>query len=69
MPRTRLKGGVERRTRELMEDFSPATAHWPDVQGTANSFFGWIVPTVRTSEYVVLQSVGAGRRGRECADA
>ncbi|WOO82803.1 Calcium permeable stress-gated cation channel 1 [Vanrija pseudolonga] len=33
-------------------------AHWPDVQGTANSFFGWIVPTIRTSEYVVLQSVG-----------
>ncbi|GMK59469.1 hypothetical protein CspeluHIS016_0800750 [Cutaneotrichosporon spelunceum] len=47
MPRTKLK------------DFSPAAAHVPDVQQRGwRRLFGWIIPTLRTSDYVVLQTVG-----------
>lgn len=45
---------------ELTTDFSPATAHVPDAEELTgfSRVFGWIVPTLRTSEYVVLQTVG-----------
>ncbi|BEI86180.1 hypothetical protein CcaverHIS002_0604670 [Cutaneotrichosporon cavernicola] len=47
MPRTKL------------QDFSPAAAHVPDVQQRGwRRLFGWIIPTLRTSDYVVLQTVG-----------
>jgi hypothetical protein len=38
-------------------DFSPTPAHSPDVYA-GNRFFGWIIPTLRTSEFTVLQTVG-----------
>ncbi|GAA6009728.1 hypothetical protein JCM10207_004170 [Rhodosporidiobolus poonsookiae] len=38
--------------RTLLKDFSPHEVHDHD------SFFGWILPTLRTSEFVVLQLVG-----------
>lgn len=38
-------------------DFSPTPAHSPDVY-SGNRFFGWIIPTLRTSEFTVLQTVG-----------
>ncbi len=43
----------------LTSDFSPAAAHVPDVQQRGwRRLFGWIIPTLRTSDYVVLQTVG-----------
>ena len=40
-------------------DFSPTPAHNPDLNTTQGSrFFGWILPTWRTSEFTVLQTVG-----------
>lgn len=43
----------------LTPDFSPAAAHVPDVQQRGwRRLFGWIIPTLRTSDYVVLQTVG-----------
>jgi hypothetical protein len=42
-PRTKLKG------------FSPSTAH---LNAHSNSFFGWILPTLRTPDLTVLQVVG-----------
>ena len=37
-------------------DFSPTPAHAPDTR--QGRFFGWIIPTLRTSEFTVLQTVG-----------
>lgn len=58
-PRTRLKGtnlrvGYQGTTddRAIPLGFSPHEAHVHD------AFFGWILPTLRTSEYSVLQIVG-----------
>lgn len=61
MPRTRLKGGcVECRPLLIRAaDFSPSLAHTSDVlKANGNRFFGWIMPTLRTSDFVVLQTVG-----------
>ncbi|WVQ97942.1 hypothetical protein IAU59_005061 [Kwoniella sp. CBS 9459] len=46
--------------RTKLKDFSPTAAHSPDAQTASNSsrFFGWIRPTLRTSEFTVLQTVG-----------
>jgi hypothetical protein len=56
-PRTKLKGtcrlllcGIFYNERPV--GFSPHEAH------AHNAFFGWILPTLRTSEYSVLQIVG-----------
>lgn len=71
MGRTKLKGGsplpARRSPREEcgsgrvltdeFTDFSPTPAHSPDVY-SGNRFFGWIIPTLRTSEFTVLQTVG-----------
>ena len=38
-------------------DFSPTPAHSPDLQN-GGKFLGWIIPTLRTSEFTVLQTVG-----------
>ncbi|KAK8846853.1 hypothetical protein IAR55_005941 [Kwoniella newhampshirensis] len=43
--------------RTKLKDFSPTLAHTPDSQ-SASQFFGWIIPTLRTSEFTVLQTVG-----------
>jgi hypothetical protein len=43
--------------KKLTADFSPTPAHSPDVYA-GNRFFGWIMPTLRTSEFTVLQTVG-----------
>ncbi|WWD22163.1 hypothetical protein CI109_106652 [Kwoniella shandongensis] len=43
--------------RTKLKDFSPTLAHSPDTQ-SASRFFGWIIPTLRTSEFTVLQTVG-----------
>ncbi|KAG8881367.1 hypothetical protein FRB97_009632 [Tulasnella sp. 331] len=40
------------RTKLTAKDFSPLDAH------TNRSWFAWIIPTIRISEYTVLQSVG-----------
>lgn len=40
-------------------DFSPSLAHTSDVlKANGNRFFGWIMPTLKTSDFVVLQTVG-----------
>jgi hypothetical protein len=69
MGRTKLKGGWAldpamqcsgeccTLRSELMVDFSPTVAHSPDALN-GNRFFGWILPTLRTSEFTVLQTVG-----------
>ncbi|WWC87012.1 uncharacterized protein L201_001895 [Kwoniella dendrophila CBS 6074] len=46
--------------RTKLKDFSPTPAHSPDAQSSSNKtrFFGWIRPTLRTSEFTVLQTVG-----------
>ncbi|OWZ67604.1 hypothetical protein AYX14_04653 [Cryptococcus neoformans] len=46
--------------RTKLKDFSPISAHDPDAHYTpgTNRFFGWILPTLRTSEFTVLQTVG-----------
>ena len=42
-----------------LSDFSPTHAHSPDTQSSGSSrFLGWILPTLRTSEFTVLQTVG-----------
>ncbi|KAK0482482.1 hypothetical protein IW261DRAFT_1033633 [Armillaria novae-zelandiae] len=57
-PRTKLKGAgcwshsVVVRTHGRAPGFSPHEAH------THPAFFGWILPTIRTSEFTVLQIVG-----------
>ena len=59
-PRTKLKGSShyntsESATQDLQVDyigFSPHEAH------AHQAFFGWIMPTIRTSEFTVLQIVG-----------
>ena len=40
----------------LFVDFSPTPAHSPDAH--QGNFFGWILPTLRTSEFTILQTVG-----------
>ncbi|OCF40913.1 membrane protein [Kwoniella heveanensis CBS 569] len=46
--------------RTKLKDFSPTAAHSPDAQSSSSTsrFFGWIKPTLRTSEFTVLQTVG-----------
>nr|ODN96882.1 membrane protein [Cryptococcus depauperatus CBS 7855] len=46
--------------RTKLKDFSPTPAHDPDSQkqSSTSRFLGWILPTLRTSEYTVLQTVG-----------
>ncbi|WVW78588.1 hypothetical protein I302_100544 [Kwoniella bestiolae CBS 10118] len=46
--------------RTKLKDFSPTPAHSPDAQSSSGTsrFFGWIRPTLRTSEFTVLQTVG-----------
>nr|XP_019005258.1 uncharacterized protein I203_02105 [Kwoniella mangroviensis CBS 8507]OCF68719.1 membrane protein [Kwoniella mangroviensis CBS 8507] len=46
--------------RTKLKDFSPTPAHSPDTQSSSGKtrFFGWIRPTLRTSEFTVLQTVG-----------
>ncbi|WVR04534.1 hypothetical protein IAU60_001541 [Kwoniella sp. DSM 27419] len=46
--------------RTKLKDFSPSAAHSPDVRAASGTsrFFGWIRPTLRTSEFTVLQTVG-----------
>ncbi|WVQ84128.1 hypothetical protein IAT38_006275 [Cryptococcus sp. DSM 104549] len=46
--------------RTKLKDFSPTPAHGPDSQFTSSwtRFFGWIIPTLKTSEFTVLQTVG-----------
>ncbi|WRT64883.1 uncharacterized protein IL334_001819 [Kwoniella shivajii] len=46
--------------RTKLKDFSPTPAHSPDPQSASGKsrFFGWIIPTLRTSEFTVLQTVG-----------
>lgn len=48
--------------RTKLQDFSPSTAHLPSDQETqgkpGSRLFGWILPTLRTSEFTVLQTVG-----------
>lgn len=56
-PRTQLKGTVLVFLRNIVYEeppagFSPHEAH------AHGAFFGWILPTLRTSEYSVLQIVG-----------
>lgn len=42
-----------------LPDFSPTPAHSSDNQkASGGRFLGWIMPTVRTSEFTVLQTVG-----------
>lgn len=42
-----------------VSDFSPSLAHTSDVlKANGNRFFGWIMPTLKTSDFVVLQTVG-----------
>lgn len=67
MGRTKLKGMFSLVTQsetgecdvnaECDPDFSPTPAHSPDVY-SGNRFFGWIIPTLKTSEFTVLQTVG-----------
>lgn len=44
----------------IIPDFSPAPAHSTDTtsNNSKGRFFGWIIPTLRTSEFTVLQTVG-----------
>jgi hypothetical protein len=43
----------------MIPDFSPTPAHSSDNQkASGGRFLGWIMPTVRTSEFTVLQTVG-----------
>ena len=60
-PRTKLKGALitlvvwcplVRRLNRQFTAFSPHEAH------AHQAFFGWILPTIRVSEYAVLQIVG-----------
>lgn len=57
-PRTKLKGTMDRPHCLLRSSpssrpgFSPSEAH------AHQAFFGWILPTIRTSEFTVLQIVG-----------
>jgi hypothetical protein len=55
-PRTKLKGalecGVATTSNSLRPGFSPHEAH------AHQALFGWILPTIRTSEFTVLQIVG-----------
>ncbi|WWC59373.1 uncharacterized protein I303_101925 [Kwoniella dejecticola CBS 10117] len=46
--------------RTKLKDFSPTPAHSPENQRSSgiSKFFGWIRPTLRTSEFTVLQTVG-----------
>ena len=57
MGRTKLKGRPRESTLADSLDFSPTAAHSPDALN-GSSFFGWILPTLRTSEFTVLQTVG-----------
>ena len=55
-PRTKLKGKTPQNPRvsanQLPPGFSPHEAH------AHQAFFGWILPTIRTSEFTILQIVG-----------
>ena len=58
-PRTLLQGAYYQFGHNLLPDlqdtfkgFSPHEVH------SKNTFFGWILPTLRTSEFTVLQIVG-----------
>lgn len=56
-PRTKLKGLFERLSRRnkyssSSPGFSPHEAH------AHETFFGWIMPTLKTSEYTIMQIVG-----------
>ena len=65
MGRTKLKGvfvklgfgNLKDGDASLTTDFAPSAAHSPDALH-GGSFFGWIMPTLRTSEFTVLQTVG-----------
>lgn len=64
MGRTKLKGTRGDRlshrewaTADRNVDFSPTPAHSPDAL-SGRTFLGWIMPTLRTSEFTVLQTVG-----------
>lgn len=63
MGRTKLKGTPVFRLRVgdnltlIGADFSPTPAHSPDAL-SGRTFLGWIMPTLRTSEFTVLQTVG-----------
>ncbi|ORX34475.1 hypothetical protein BD324DRAFT_636070 [Kockovaella imperatae] len=52
----RTKWDVVYMGRTKLKDFSPTPAHEPDAHH--GRFFGWILPTLRTSEFTVLQTVG-----------
>lgn len=56
-PRTKLKGTQFRSLFEFLheENFSGFSPHEAHAHG---AFFGWILPTLRVSEYTVLQIVG-----------
>ena len=54
----RCDGGEDSTLTQIyLIDFSPTPAHSPDAYGSSK-FFGWIIPTLRTSEFTVLQTVG-----------
>ncbi|WVQ74072.1 hypothetical protein IAR50_003655 [Cryptococcus sp. DSM 104548] len=46
--------------RTKLKDFSPTPAHDSDsIRSSSSSrFFGWIIPTLKTSDFTVLQTVG-----------
>ncbi|ORY27742.1 hypothetical protein BCR39DRAFT_536914 [Naematelia encephala] len=44
--------------RTKLKDFSPTPAHTSDGDTPTARFFGWIRPTLRTSEFTVLHTVG-----------
>ncbi|EIW68814.1 hypothetical protein TREMEDRAFT_31663, partial [Tremella mesenterica DSM 1558] len=55
----RTKWDIVYMGRTKLKNFSPSQAHNPDLNNTAGSrFFGWILPTWKTSEFTVLQTVG-----------
>ncbi len=59
-PRTKLKGTVLRVDLiiSLTDYLSFAPAFSPHEAHAQQAFFGWILPTIRVSEYAVLQIVG-----------
>ncbi|WWC67830.1 uncharacterized protein I206_101747 [Kwoniella pini CBS 10737] len=56
----RTKWDVVYMGRTKLKDFSPTPAHSPETQTSSgiSKFFGWIRPTLKTSEFTVLQTVG-----------
>ena len=57
-PRTKLKGSSQCNTSESATTSFGYTGFSPHEAHAHQAFFGWIMPTIRTSEFTVLQIVG-----------